>query len=239
MESSISNEMNQSETAIKIGDKHYDVEVSQVPYLASFASFEAKAHPDATHLVHGPIPLIDVALKGIELGYRHCFRSMPAELSQHHILSETYDFLGVDVLDGQSLDDIFTELKRCKIDLEPEYDYYFFIKGGKSKARDAAYKLLYLLFLGDFENETKDAAKMFNAVLFVVSHSATFKWRARVVIRAAYEERFVVSDKQSARLDHWVKEEERGNAGAAYESSTTEVESDDELYDDYYNSDWS
>lgn len=226
-------------TAIKIGDKHYDIEVSKIPYLASFASFEANAHPDATSLVHGPIPLIDAALKGIELGYRHCFRCMPAELSQHHILSETYDFLGVDVLDGQSLDDIFTDLKTCKTDYELEYTYYTAIKGAKSKARDAAYKLLYLLLLGSFKNETKDAAKMFNAVLFVVSHSATFKWRARVVIRAAYEERFVVSDKQSARLDEWVKGDEKEKAGDTDESSTTEDESEDEMYDDYYNSDWS
>ncbi|KAH8821756.1 hypothetical protein F5884DRAFT_768982 [Xylogone sp. PMI_703] len=60
-------------TNIKIGDAHYDIEVSK-----------------------GPIPLFDVALTGIESGYRQCFRSLPPELSQHHTLCETYQFLGVD-----------------------------------------------------------------------------------------------------------------------------------------------
>lgn len=196
-------------------------------------AFETKARPDTKTFVHGPIPLFPVALKGIESGYRHCFRSIPADLAQHHILCETYEFLGIDVLGGQSLDEIFADLKACKTDYELEYKYYTEVKGNKTKARDAAFRLLYLLLLGDFHDEKKDTAKVFNAVLFVVSHSATFKWRARTVVRMGYEERFVVTDKQRAVLEEWNKPNRQEKDEK--EDVTTEEEEDD--WDDYYWSD--
>ena len=49
------------------------------------------------------------------------------------------------------------------------------------------------------------SAKIFNAVLFVVSHSGTFKWKTRGAVRAAYKERFVVSMKQRVGLNRWEK----------------------------------
>lgn len=98
-------------TAIKIGDVPYEIDLSLIPYLTSFARFQRVAQPQATEFMHNAIPLFDTALKGVELGYRHCFRSLSAELSQYHTLCETYDFLGVDVLGGQSVDDIFVDLR--------------------------------------------------------------------------------------------------------------------------------
>jgi hypothetical protein len=74
--------------------------------------------------------------------------------------------------------------------------------------------------------------KVYNAVLFVVSHSATFKWKTRTVVRAAYQERFVVTVKQMARLDEWLKGDTEDDVE---EDVTTEEESEDE----YYGSDWS
>lgn len=82
---------------------------------------------------------------------------------------------------------------------------YVAVKGNKSKARDAAFRLVYQNLLGEFENEDKDSLKAYNAVMYVVSHPGTFRWRTRTVVRAAYEDRFVVSTKQSARLDQWFK----------------------------------
>jgi hypothetical protein len=166
---------------------------------------QGNTQPQSTECVHGPIPLFDVVLKGIESGYRQCFRSIPADLSQHHTLCETYESLGVDILGGQSINEIFNDLKSGKTDYELEYKSYRAVKGNKSKARDTAFKLLYLILLGEFKDETKDSAKVFNGVLFVVSHSGTFKWRTRSVVRAAYEERFVLSTKQRARLNQWEK----------------------------------
>jgi hypothetical protein len=138
------------------------------------------------------------------------------------------------VLGGQKINDIFANLKSCKTDYELEYKYYRAVKGNKSKARDAAFKLLYLILLGEFESETKDAVKVYNAVLFVVSHSATFKRKTRVVTRAAYEERFVVSPKQTVRLDEWVKKSSVGE-----EDSDDDVTTESDCFDssDAYDSD--
>jgi hypothetical protein len=183
--------------------------------------------------VHGPILLFDVALKGIESGYRHCFRSLPPDLSQHHTLCDTYHFLNVDILGGQSISEIFLDLKSGKSDYELEYKRYRAVRGNKSKARDTAFKLLYLILLGSFEDEIRDSAMVFNAVLFVVSHSGTFKWRTRTVIRAAHEERFVISPKQRARLDQWVKED-AAKLAVEDDGDVTTEESDS----DFYDSDW-
>jgi hypothetical protein len=219
-------------TSITIGDVNYNIDVSQIPYLSSFVAFQRKSQPQGTALVHGPIPLIDIALKGLQSGYRQCIRALPPDLSQHHILCETFDFLGINVLADQYIDEIFADLKACKTDYELEYKNYIAIKGNKSKARDAAFKLLYLVLIGEFRDENKDCVKVYNAVLFVVSHSATFKWKTRTVVRAAYEERFVVTVKQMARLDEWLK---RDTEDDVEEDVTTEEESEDE----YYGSDWS
>lgn len=44
---------------------------------------------------------------------------------------------------------------------------------------------------------------MFNAVKYIVSHRATFEFAARKLVRAAYEEGFVVSAKQITELGKW------------------------------------
>ncbi|KFY90893.1 hypothetical protein V500_04900, partial [Pseudogymnoascus sp. VKM F-4518 (FW-2643)] len=152
-----------SRTAIRVGDVRYDINISKIPYMSSFVDFQANAKPQSTEFVHEPIPLFDIALKGLESGYRQCFRSLPADLSQHHVLCETYDYLRIDVLGGQSINEIFSDLKSGQSDYDREERRE--IKGNKSKARDTAFKLLYSILLGDFKDETKDSAKVFNAVL--------------------------------------------------------------------------
>jgi hypothetical protein len=211
----------------------YDIDVSKIPYLSSFVDFQATARPQSAEFVHEPILLFDIALKGIESGYRQCFRSLPADLSQHHILCDTYHFLHVDVLGGQSVNEIINDLKSGQSDYDREERQE--IKGDKSKARDTAFKLLYSIMLGDFKDDTKDSAKVFNAVLYLVSHAATFKWRTRSVVRAAYEERFVVSTKQKAALDKW---EKKDPAKLAVEDAG-DVTTEEEESDCYYNSDYS
>ena len=219
-------------TAITIGDASYNIEVLKIPYLASFVDFQTKAQPQTTEFIHGPIPLFDVALKGIESGYRQCFRSLLPDLSQFNLLCDTYELLCVDILGAQHIDEIISDLKSGQDDYDR--DERREIKGNKSKARDAAFKLLYLMLRGDFENETRDSAKVFNAVLYLVSHSATFKQRTRRVVRAAYEERFVVSTKQAARLDQWEKKDAAKLAAEDAEDVTTEEEESDRLYDSDY-----
>ncbi|KAG9227928.1 hypothetical protein BJ875DRAFT_35711 [Amylocarpus encephaloides] len=218
-------------TAIKVGDVCYDINVSKIPYLSSFVDFQVNAQPQSTEFVHEPIPLFDIALKGIESGYRQCFRSLPADLSQHHILCDTYHFLHVDVLGGQSIGEIINDLKSGAGDYDREERRE--IKGDRSKARDTAFKLLYLILLGDFTDEAKDSTKIFNAVLYLVSHAATFKWRTRSVVRAAYEERFVVSIKQKAALDKWEKKDPAKLAVEDAGDVTTEEEEPDYFDSDY------
>jgi hypothetical protein len=90
-----------------------------------------------------------------------------------------------------------------------------------------------LILLGEFQDETKDSAKVFNAVLFVVSHWGTFKWRTRSVVRAAYEERSIISAKQRAGLDQW----EKTDAAKLAEEDDDDVTTEEEDSDCYYESD--
>ena len=162
-----------SSTTIRIGDVRYNIDVFKISYLLFFVDFQVNASSQSTELVHDSIPLFDIALKGIESGYRQCFRFLSADFSQHRILCDTYDFLRVDVLGGQFISEIFRDLKSGQSDYDREERRE--IKGDKSKARDTAFKLLYLILLRDFKDEMQDSAKVFNAVLYLVSHAATFK----------------------------------------------------------------
>lgn len=193
------------ETAIRIGDVKYSVQVSKIPHLATFVRLQRAAHPEATEIIHEPIPLIDVALKGINSGYRQCFRSLSPEISQYHTLLNTYKLLEVDLLNGLSLTEVIANLKAGKTDYDQEERRT--ISGNKSLARDAAFQLLFLILRAELADEKKDSMKLFNAVMFVVSHPGTFKNRTKRVIRAAYEKRFVLTLKQRAGLDRWLKGE--------------------------------
>lgn len=205
---------------IKIGGVEYSINLSKIPYLASFVRLQKGTNPDATEFVHGRINLFDVALKGIESGYRQCFRSLPTNLSQYRTLFETYKFLHIDILKGLSIDEVIANLKVGKADYDPEERRS--IPGNKSLARDTAFQLLYLIQRAEFEDEMKVSMKLFNAVMFVVSHPGTFKYRTRRVIRSAYEERFRVTTKQKARLDQW----EKGEATSYGTDATTEEDRD-------------
>lgn len=130
-------------TAIRIGGVDYSLDVSKIPYLASFVKLQKDAQPETniTEFIHGPIPLFHVALKGIESGYRQCFRSLPVNLSQHRTLCETYKFLNIDVLNDMSLDAIIANLKVGKTDYNVDYGDRP-IRGNKELARDTAFQLL-------------------------------------------------------------------------------------------------
>ncbi len=109
-----------------------------------------------------------------------------------------------------------------------EYKHSVFVKGNKSVARDAAFVFAYQLLIGTFQNEHKDSMQVFNAVIYVVCHPATFKFVTRKLVRAAYEERFNISMKQTVDLDRW-RIEDRGQ-----EDVTTEEESSPSPYESDY-----
>ncbi|MCJ1309131.1 hypothetical protein MMC25_002786 [Agyrium rufum] len=205
-----------SKTAITVGGVHYDIDITKIPHLSSFVNFQANAQGQSTELVHEPTLLFDIALKGIESGYRQCFRSLPTDLFQHHTLCDTYHFLHVDILGGQSINEIITDFKSGQSNYNHEERQE--IKGDRG-----------------FHDGIKDSANVFNAVLYLVSHAATLKWRTRSVVRAAYEERFVFSAKQKAALDRWEKKDPAKLA----EEDAGDVTTEEEESDCYYNSDYS
>ena len=207
----------------------YRFNVSKIPYFASFVQLQKVTQPGPTEFIHEPINLFDVALQGVEMGYRQCFRSLPTDLSQYRTLFETYKFLNVDVLSGMSIDEVIANLKVGKADYDPEERRP--IAGNKSLARNTAFQLLYLILHTQFGDESKDSMKIFNAVMFVVSHPRTFKYRTKRLTRLAYEERFRLTTKQRARLDQWEKGETINNA-----TDVTTEEEPDYFFDSDYSS---
>ncbi|RDW58873.1 hypothetical protein BP6252_13349 [Coleophoma cylindrospora] len=214
-------------TKIRIGDVDHTIYVPKIPYLESFVRLQKVTRPQATEFVHEPIKLFDVALKGVESGFRQCFRCLPTDLSQYRNLFQTYKFLKVDILSHLSIDQIIANLKVGRSDYDPEERRR--ITGNKGLARDTAFQLLYLILHPESRDEKKDGIKIFNAVMFVVSHPGTFKYRTKRMIRVAYEEQFTVTLKQTARLDQWDKGETADYA--------TDVTTEEETYI-YFDSDY-
>ncbi|KAL9097152.1 MAG: hypothetical protein Q9165_000579 [Trypethelium subeluteriae] len=190
---------------ILIEDMSYSVNVSKIPYFASFIQLQRVTRPEATEFIHEPIDLFDVALKGVDSGYRQCFRSLPIDLSHYRTLFKTYKFLNVDILSGLSLNEVIANLKVGQGDYDPEERRR--IPGDKGLARNTAFQFLYLIMYAQFDPQGKESGKLFNAVVFVVSHPGTFKYRTKRIIRTAYEERFTITTKQRASLDQWEKKE--------------------------------
>lgn len=224
-------EENRTFVKMKVGEDEYLVDVEKIPYFESFLRFQLHSGQNTTlSPVHDDIPFFDIINHCVQKGYRHFFRRMPHQLSDYHILCETLEFLAIDVLQKRNLRDIFNDMKAGKSDWDPEKRQE--VKGVRSMARDAAFRLLYLFVLGEFESDVRDSNMAYNAVLFVVSHRGIFKYRARKMVREAFEERFVVSDKQRKGLDKWPINEPQGE-GWRKEDTTTE----DDILD--FDSDWS
>lgn len=186
---------------VKIGGTLYNISTTLIPYFASYTDFQS--HSGQTFHEHGDIPCFEAAYQGAEKGFRHCFRKLGTDLSAYRTLCETLDFLCIDTLGGRPVDTIIENLKSGKGYHETDYKRPVFVKGNKTAARDSAFRLLYVILWEDLEDDIKTSQKFYDVVLFVVSHRGIFKYRARKTIRAAYEERFSVSNKQMANLDRW------------------------------------
>ncbi|KAI1657673.1 hypothetical protein F4813DRAFT_389408 [Daldinia decipiens] len=212
-----------SSVKIQVGETEHLVNINDFPYFKAFIDFQQKSGQDTTPVpTHGDIPFFDVINYGVSNGFRHFFRRMPVQLSDYHTLCETLEFLAIDVLAGQKLRDIMNDLRKCKSD----YDYDGTeIKGLKSIARDAAFRLLYIFLLGEFESEIRDRAMAYNTALFVLSHPGTFKQRTRKMVREAFEERFLVTEKQKKGLDEWPISDASKDIEDLEEGSTTDEDS--------------
>ena len=219
-------------TDIEIGGKPYNISTTSMPYFASYIDFQRRSGLAADK--HGDIPLFDAAFQGVESGFRRFFRILGTDLTEYSTLCDTLDFLCIDTLGGRSIASISEDLKSGKGWYDDAYKPPLFVRGQKERARDSAFRLLYLLLKTDLEDETKTRQKMYEAVLFVVSHRGIFKYHARKTIRTAYEERFDVSEKQRKILDKWpVLVLEPGTDGMwSDDDVTTEDDPADELDSD-------
>ena len=92
-----------------------------------------------------------------------------------------------------------------------------------------------MLLLGEFKDEVKDAVTMFNAILFVMNHSSTFKWRTRICRKdgVRYKGRFVVTEKRKMPLDDWASKGRDGEEDIDEDITTEENPSDGYYSDDY------
>ena len=216
---------------IKVGSELYELDLTRMPYFSSFADFQQRAGRDTEMLEHEDVPLFNVAYKGVEHGFRQCFRALGTDIDQYHILCDSLDFLCVDVLERSSIKDLFQELKTGKPQYELEYKYYREVKSSKSPARDAAFRLLYSIISTEFTSEAVESQTMYNAVLFVVSHRAIFSYKTRKTVRAAYEERFQPSQKQLASLNRWPALEPTGGLEDDVTTEESSSVEDSDCYD--------
>ncbi len=178
------------------------------------------------------LPFVDIADYGVQNGFRHFFRRMPCQLADYRVLCKTLNSLAVDVTKQQKLQDVVKELKTGDDDYDPEERMK--IKGSKGGARNAAFTLLYLFLVGEFESSVRDSAVAYNAVLYIVSHRRKFKYKTRRMVREAFEQRFVVTFKQRMGLDKWPITSPQQEGGQDTEGTTEE-----ETPDYFWDSDWS
>lgn len=207
-----------------IGTTSYRIDPSKMPYFQGYIRFNQSS---SQALKHGDIQLFDIAYTGVEHGMRQCFRRLSGGLDEFRTLCETLQFLMVDVIQNRSIQDMVRDMRCGKDDYEKEHRRSYKIKGDKSKARDAAFALLFLLSVGDFNSEVSDSQMMYQAVLFIVSHRAIFKYRTRRVVREAYEGRFQPSTKQLTSLNRWPILKPGEDGRGAEEDVTTDPSSDD------------
>ena len=188
---------------IKIGSTLYNIDTSQIPYFHSFVRFELAKNPDLTEFTHGEIAQFPIAFLGITQGLRHCFHQLPLDLAEYSTLFDTLTFLCIlEPPAHYSIPDTYLVLKQFKNPMMDETEIWRL----RNKSRDAALELVHLIGNGMFEDEIAVAAKIFEAVKFIVSHSETFSWKTRTIVRMAYEERFAVTEKQTMMLDRWKKD---------------------------------
>lgn len=213
---------------ISVGGTSYMIDTAKLPYFRSYLSFQTAAGQE---LVHKDIAYFDAIFAGIDKGYRLFLRQIPPTLEAHYELWQSLEYLCIDVLGGITLDNIGRDLKAGATMYEDEGRRgYITRRGNRELARDSAYLLVYKMLAGEFGNEVKDAVKVYNLVLYVVSHPSVFRANTRIMVRAAFGERFSASSKQISNLDKWPV---LGKSGwEETQDLTTEEEISDFSWDD-------
>ncbi|KAI9889597.1 MAG: hypothetical protein M1814_005104 [Vezdaea aestivalis] len=202
-----------------------------MPYFAARSNFQI--HSGQKSHEHDDIPCFEAAYLCTENGFRQAFRQLRTNFEGYHTLCSTLDYLCVDTLGGRSIDTIFEDLRSGKGFTNTDYKRSFYVKSSRKTARDSAFRLVYFLLNINVEDndDVKMAQKLHQMVLFVTSHRGIFRFTARKIVRAAYEERIQPTAKQEAALDKWPILEPENDA-----EYSTEDEKTDGIFD--YDSDF-
>lgn len=143
----------------------------------------------------------------IRKGPRQFFCRLPGNLSNYRFICQQLKSLSPEAVSkvlariSFTYKDIMADFRLGKSDYDP--DERREIDGVKTVARDAAFRLVYMLLSGDARAEDRNAA--YNATFFVVSHSRIFGARTRRMVREAFEDRFSVTGKQRSMMDKFSK----------------------------------
>ena len=188
-----------------IGECEYTLKKSELPpYLESLVAFESSRNNDHSgddtqrrFALDGSIAEFEAALAGIQDGYRSVFPLLQTDAARYQALCATYDFLLVDVTSQRPISDLVEELKYTRPSGEDEG------RGSLAQARDAAFKLIYIVLTTETQ-ELRDLNRIYDAVLYVVSHPRTFTLDMRSVVIEAYLDRFPASRKQRGTLETWL-----------------------------------
>ncbi|KAI0460044.1 hypothetical protein F5B21DRAFT_127983 [Xylaria acuta] len=209
---------------IKVGETTYEgIDFKVMPYFKTYWEAQLRSGQDSSiPLRHTSIPFFDEVVRGLAKGPREFFRLMPTRLSNYRELCNTLKFLGVDVLENRTFRHIMHDFRYGTDNWDPDG------RVDKTVARDAAFRLLYMFLSDGIVSETRDKVMAYNAALFVVTHPRTFRYRARKMVRWAFEERFGLTDKQRTNMDKWPL---KNPSGSSEEDETTEA------YSPYYDSD--
>ncbi|KAI1354614.1 hypothetical protein F5Y01DRAFT_330055 [Xylaria sp. FL0043] len=225
----------ESSDCIQVGTKIYKIDFEVMPYFKSYLEAQQLAHPSLPHPIkHENIPLFDEVYRGLAKGPRELFRLVPNRLSEFHVLCETLELLGTDVVEGRTLRQLMDDFRSGKDDRDPEE--HTKIYGLKSSARDSAFRLVYMLLSSIFASELRDKGMAYNAAFFVVSHPGMFSYKTRKMVLEAFEERFGLTDKQRKNVNKWPIK--NSSWGGSEEDDKTTSESDNAGYrdsdDDWY-----
>lgn len=218
-----------STITVIMGGKSHSVDPKTIPYFKNLMVSRSPGS-EKTPFIHADIPFFDAINYSVQNGLRNLFRRMPYQLQDYRTLCNTIDSLGIDVCQGLNLKDIIKLLKVEPDDYDPEERRV--IKSSKTGARDAAFRFIYTLLKGGPSSQSssssstlalpaQDRAVAYNAVSYVVSHRRIFGYRARKIVREAFEVVFALTYKQRMALDKWAVTEPT-HGGWEREDETTD-----------------
>ncbi|KAK3984548.1 hypothetical protein QBC44DRAFT_252700 [Cladorrhinum sp. PSN332] len=194
------------------------------------ATEPSKKDEATTSLIPVGTPFASDMEIAIQKGPRQFFVRLPGNIPDYRIVCQQAKSLPPETLDkilkgwSFTLKDIMADFRRGKAEWDPEEREM--IGGLRTLARDAAFRLVYMLLAGQAQAEDRPMA--YNAVFFVVSHSRIFGTRTRQMVRAAFEDRFLATPKQRSMMDKYTKAWPVEDVSAGDETSDNE---------EFYNSD--